>query len=86
MIGYCIQLTEYDILVIVLVAFFMLLTSNFSFFIYFKKDIVKDPTFLKWTKIYPRTSKWLPVLSIIVNFKLLKMLYSGFYSHEAFMA
>lgn len=54
-IGYAAQLREYIVMILALVAFLMLMTANFAFFIYYKKDIVKDPSFLKWTKLYPRT-------------------------------
>lgn len=67
-----------------IVAIVMLFVSNLSFYIYYKKDILKkDVTFFKWCRMYPRTTKFLPLLALVLNFKVIKFLYSGFFGHES---
>jgi len=80
MVAYSIQLQKYEISVLSIVGLLMLGVSNLSFFIYFKKDILKkDVNFYKWCRMYPRTAKFLPISALLVNFKLIKMIYSGFF-------
>jgi hypothetical protein len=38
-----------------MVACLMLVTSNVVFFVVFKKDIMNDETFNKWTRLYPKS-------------------------------
>jgi hypothetical protein len=57
----------------------MLIVSNLAFFILYRREILKDVSFYKWRRLYPRTAKYLPYAALFVNFKLIKMLYSGFF-------
>lgn len=65
----------------------MLMTSNIAFYVIYKKDILsKDSAFTKWLRMYPKTMKYLPIIALVVNFKAIKLLYSGFFGLESCMA
>ena len=57
----------------------MLIVSNIMFYLMYKREIAKDPTFTKWCRMYPKTEKYIGIISLVVNFKTIKLLYSGFY-------
>ena len=81
---YAYLLEEYFILIFVGVGLCGLLASNILFVAYFKQQItVKDQVFVKWLHFFPKTKTWIPLLSLLVNFKFGKMLYSGFYGLES---
>ena len=67
-------------------ALIMLVVINISFYLVYKREICSDPTFLKWTRLYPKTEKYISLMVIIVNFKSVKLLYSGFYGQESCLA
>ena len=66
-------------------AFVMLITGNIIFYLYYKKEISLDPTFEKWCRMYPKTERYVGYLSLFINFKAIKLLYSGFYGLESCM-
>jgi formate-dependent nitrite reductase membrane component NrfD len=66
-----------------LVGAFMLMATNIYMYVMFKRDISKDPSFEKWVRHFPKTGKYIPILALIVNFKLIKILYSGFFGKES---
>mmetsp|Transcript_43828 Transcript_43828/g.42324 ORF Transcript_43828/g.42324 Transcript_43828/m.42324 type:complete len:385 (+) Transcript_43828:1678-2832(+) len=87
MVGYAFQLEQYVASILALVALIMLVVSNLAFFIYYRRDILKkDAAFFKWCRMYPRTSTILPKVALVLNFKLIKMLYSGFFGQESCLA
>jgi hypothetical protein len=57
----------------------MLVVTNISFYLAYKREVAKDPTFSKWCRLYPKTERYISLLSLILNFKTIKLLYSGFY-------
>ena len=61
----------------------MQIVSNIMFYLMYKREIAKDPTFTKWCRMYPKTEKYIGIISLVVNFKTIKLLYSGFYGQEA---
>jgi hypothetical protein len=65
------------------VACIMLVTSNVIFFVIYKKDIMNDETFSKWTRLFPKSQKLLTMASVFNNFKTIKFLYSGFFGLES---
>ena len=57
----------------------MFITSNIAMFVYYKKEIVNDKAFAKWLRLYSKISKILPYIMLTINFKSVKMIYSGFF-------
>ena len=47
---------------------------------------MKDRKFVKWLHFFPKTKTWVPLLSLLVNFKCGKMFYSGFFGLESTQA
>src|SRR5437868_5739445 len=85
-VAYSGALQKWPSFILSIVAVLMLMTSNIAFYVIYKKDVCKDPVFAKWLKLYPKTNKYLPILALIVNFKIIRMLYSGFFGMERCMA
>jgi hypothetical protein len=69
-----------------LIAVFMFMTANIGFYLGFKNEIVKDQVFAKWLKMYPNVNKYLPIIALVVNFKSIKFIYSGFFGMEHCLA
>lgn len=69
-----------------LVAVLALITANIWFYLMYKKDVMLDQTFAKWTRLFPKTQKYLTIVTLCVNFKVIKFVYSGFYGHESCLA
>jgi len=86
MVGYAGSMKEWSALVLSLVSLLMLMTANIAFYLNFKKDMLKDKVFQKWLKNHPKFNKYLPVLALIVNFKAIKLVYSGFFGLEPCLA
>ena len=64
-----------------------LVLTNMVFVCYYRQEIVqKDMVFQKWIHFFPKTQTWLPLLTLLVNFKCAKMLYSGFFGLESTQA
>lgn len=42
--------------------------------------------YAKWLYFYPKTKKLIPIVSLLLNFKSSKIIYSGFYGMESSMA
>lgn len=68
------------------IAFIMLITANIIFYLIYKRDICKDPSFAKWCRMFPKTEKNVSMLALMLNFKSIKLLYSGFYGLESCLA
>ena len=64
----------------------MLITADVILFVMYKKEIVNDPMFAKWLRMYPKTEKYLSLLALLINFKSIKFLYSGIYRQESCLA
>ena len=87
MAAYAYSLDETLILMFVGIGFFGLLASNILFVSYYRQQItVKDQVFVKWLHFFPKTRFWLPLISLLLNFKMGKMFYSGFYGLDSTMA
>ena len=70
-----------------LVALVCLMTSNIVFYVIYKKDIVtKDESFGKWCRMFPKTTKYVPLIILCINFKAVKFYYSGFFGLESCIA
>ena len=67
-------------------ALLMLITGNVIFYVIYKKEITKDVAFAKWCRLYPKTERYISLLTLLVNFKSIKLLYSGFYGLESCLA
>jgi hypothetical protein len=68
------------------IALIMLITSNVIFYVIYKKEIINDQAYAKWCRMYPKTEKYVVLLTLLVNFKSIKMIYSGFYGLESCLA
>ncbi len=68
------------------IAFIMLITSNVIFYVIYKKEIINDQAYAKWCRMYPKTEKYVVLLTLLVNFKSIKIIYSGFYGLESCLA
>ena len=71
MVVYAYALGETVILILVLIGLFGLVAANILFVGYLKQQILlKDQVFVKWLHFFPKTSTWVPILSLLVNFKV----------------
>jgi hypothetical protein len=57
----------------------MLVSGNIGFYLFYKRRIASDPAYEKWTRLHPRSERYIAYLGVLVNFKCFKLLYSGFY-------
>lgn len=64
----------------------MLITANIIFYLIYRKEIVNDTNFAKWCRMYPKTEKYVSLLTLLLNFKSIKLFYSGFYGLEQCLA
>lgn len=64
----------------------MLITSNVIFYVIYKKEIINDQAYAKWCRMYPKTEKYIVLMTLLINFKCIKMIYSGFYGLESCLA
>lgn len=67
-------------------AFIMLITANIIFYVIYKKEIVNDEAYAKWCRLYPKSEKYITLLTLFLNFKSIKLIYSGFYGLESCLA
>lgn len=79
MLIYSATLLKWRVFLCTIVAILMLITSNIVMYLYVEKETKKDLAFTKWSKLYSKTAKFLPLSAMIFNFKLIKLFYSGFY-------
>ena len=64
-----------------------LLASNIVWVCWYRQQVLSvDEDFNKWLFFFPNTKRALPLCCLFVNFKISKMLYSGFYGMESTMA
>jgi len=69
-----------------LIALIMLMVANVTFYVLYRKEIQNDKAFQNWCKHFPKVDKYVPLAALVVNFKLIKMIYSGFYGLESCLA
>lgn len=67
-------------------AFCMLIASNIIFFLLYRKEVLSDPVFAKFARLFPKSERYLSLLAVFINFKMIKLLYSGFYGLESCLA
>ncbi len=67
-------------------AIIMLVTANIIFYVIYKREIVADPSYAKWSRLYPKTERYISLLTLLLNFKSIKLVYSGFYGLESCLA
>jgi hypothetical protein len=64
-----------------------LFVSNIIWVVWYRSQILSvDEEFNKWLVFFPNLKRALPICCLLINFKLCKMLYSGFYGLENTMA
>lgn len=63
-------------------AFFLLLFTNIAFTFMYRRSVLSDSAFKNWIRIYKKTKCLLPVLTALINFKLIRFVISGFYGME----
>lgn len=87
MVIYAVIDEEYLIAGVCAIGLLSMVLANLAFMIYFKRDVVgKDQTLSKWLYFFPKTKRFVPIASGLLNFKCSKFLYSGFYGLESSMA
>jgi hypothetical protein len=87
MVAFSLQLNYFAVFVFALLGLIFFLASNIMLTIAYKKKIQGgDVVFQKWIHFFPKTDAWLPWLTLLLNFKCIKMLYSGFFGLESTMA
>lgn len=64
----------------------MLLTANIIFYVIYKKEITKDASYAKWCRLFPKSERYISLLTLLLNFKSIKLVYSGFYGLESCLA
>lgn len=85
-VAFSYHMGEWAIAVLASVGTSALLTANVLFVVYYQRDILAiDTTYSKWLYFFPKT-KGLIVPCCLINFKCMKILYSGFYGLESSMA
>jgi hypothetical protein len=61
----------------------MLIATNIIFYLLYRREIVNDPVFAKWCRLFPKTERYVSLLAVFLNFKTIKLFYSGFYGLES---
>ena len=79
-------LDEIVIMILVCIGIAGLVGANVLFAAQYRQTILKDRKFVKWLHFFPKTSYWVPLASVLVNFKCGKFLYSGFFGLESTQA
>lgn len=64
------------------IAVLMLIASNLAFYVYYRRYTVHDRAFADWIRLYPRTQYSLPLACSVINMKLIRFSYSGFFSWD----
>lgn len=64
------------------IALLMLIVSNLAFYVYYRRYTVHDSDFSNWIRLYPRTQWTLPLACSVINLKLIRFSYSGFFSWD----
>lgn len=73
--------------IIGLIAFLSIIpyiVSNIWMFFIFRKKTRNDKEFRNWSRKNRKTSKYLPILALILSFRLLKFFYSGYFGMRNF--
>ena len=82
-LGYSGGLLKWIIFGLSVLSIIMLVITNIYMYVLYKREALQDPYFAQWLKHFPRTSKFLPILVLFVNFKLIKFFYNGFFGLES---
>jgi amino acid transporter len=64
---------------ITLFALFPYIGTNIWMFFIFKKKVKNDKEYKNWTRKNRRTARFLPIISLLISFRLYKFFYSGFF-------
>jgi threonine/homoserine/homoserine lactone efflux protein len=83
-ISQSLDLKEYFIGGITSIAFCFLIICNISFFLYIKRTMQADQTYVMWEKTYRTSSKIILVVGILLNFRVVKLIYSGLFGMDYF--
>lgn len=65
------------------IGFTMLIAANIIFYLLYRREIVADPIFAKWCRLFPKSEHYVSLLAVLINFKIIKLFYSGFYGLES---
>ena len=76
---------KYLLLIPFVLALICHIGGNIAMFVLFRKMTVPDKSFEIWSKRFGFTSKYLPIICLIWNFRLFKLFYSGFFGLDMFM-
>jgi len=69
-----------------LLAVVMLAASNIAFVGYYKKYTMDDKAYADWIRIFPKTKIALPIICSLVNFKVVRFVFSGFFGMDNCLA
>lgn len=62
------------------------IVSNLWFTNKFRQSQLSDKLFTDWIRIYPKTNLFILFVSATINFKLVRIVFSGFYGIESTLA
>ena len=60
-------------------AFFLQLFVNIAFYFAYKNSVLHDTSFKNWIRVQPKTQLLLPVACMLINFKFIRLCFSGFF-------
>ena len=79
-------ISSYGIMTGTIIALSLLILINVVFFIVYYASVVRDTAFKHWIDKYKKSTTTMAILSLIVNFKIFRYLYSKFFGATLFHA
>jgi hypothetical protein len=69
---------------LILAAMVVQIAANIYFYMLYSREMCRDPLFQKWQRLNPKYAMYVPIAATIVNFKLIRLLYSGYFGLDQF--
>ena len=76
------QLEQFMVMILAAIATVMLIISNVLFGWLYSTHTVRDKAYSEWIRINPKTKVIIPFLINILNFKLVRFVFSGFFGMD----
>jgi hypothetical protein len=80
--GFAYQLEQYLASILATAACALLLLANMTFFCLYRVNTLQDPAFSSWIRLYSKSRISVPLLCAFVNFKCIRLLFSGLFGLE----
>ena len=77
-----IRLEQYLAAFLCFLAFFLLIFCNVAFWLAYNGSVMRDQSFKNWIRIFPKTQLLLPVACLFINYKFVRLVFSGFFGME----